>query len=288
MRRVALATAALMLLGATTPAEIAPVLRDATYSRIEGKALRLDLYRPATDRVVPVVIHMHGGGWSRGARPASGNGFRPWLDSGYAVVAIQYRLAGEAKAPAAVQDVRCAMAWVARHADELLIDPDRIVLTGASAGGHLALVAGMLQPGNPIDTPACRDAPRAVAIVNQSGPSDLRPQGDGARESASIAGWVGTGPEAQSLRAAMSPVVQAHADMPPVFQIHGDADPVVPLHSATVLKERLDELGVANGLHIVGGGGHGGFAPHQRDAAARAMLAFVRSKMPPSGTRRPR
>lgn len=255
--------------------DIAPVSRDIAYRTIGGTPLLLDVYRPATDRIVPVVIHMHGGGWSRGARPERGSGFRPWIDSGHAVVTIQYRLAGEARAPAAVQDVRCAMAWVARHADKLRIDPDRIILTGTSAGGHLALVAGMLKPGNAIDTPDCGAVPAAMAIVSHSGPSDLRPRPEVTRESISIAGWVGTGPDAAALRVAMSPVVQAHADMPPVFQVHGDADPVVPVMSAHQLKARLDELGVANGLYLVPGGGHGGFSPQHQSAASRAMLAFL-------------
>ncbi len=140
---------------------------DIEYAQIPGfRPLELDLYLPdpaarrprrppSTRRArrrasppVPVVVHVHGGGWLRGSRrhplPALGDGFYPGLAAaGLAVAAIDYRLSGEARYPAAVDDVRAAVAWVRAALPGYGITPGPVVLWGDSAGGHLALLAAL-------------------------------------------------------------------------------------------------------------------------------------------------
>lgn len=246
--------------------------RDIAYRTIGDHTLRLDFYPARAARnPAPLVIHMHGGGWSRGSRPAGPGAFRPWLEAGFAVATIEYRLAGEAKAPAAVDDVHCALAWAARNAATLGIDPARIVLTGTSAGGHLALVAGLRSDPAPAD---CGSAPSPAAIVNLYGPADLRAV-PGVPPSPSIANWIGDGGDA--MRAAMSPVLLLRADSPPIFTIHGDADLVVPVASAHLLASRASAVGARSGTHIVPGGRHGGFPAGEQARAMAAAFAFLRA-----------
>lgn len=245
---------------------------DIVYATHATGPLHLDLHRPAGKGRAPVLVFLHGGGWARGERPKSWTGFRRLVEAGYAVVSVQYRLSGTAKAPAAVQDARCAMAWVAREADRYRLDPGRVVVMGSSAGGHLALLAGMMGAKSDIDLPACGPVPRAAAIVDFYGPSDLRPESVGAWHSPSINKWIGEGADAAALAARMSPVTLVHKGQPPVFIVHGDADDVVPIQSSKLLKEALDRAGVPSEFHIVPGGGHGQF---EDDVQARLQADAV-------------
>jgi len=246
---------------------------DIVYAGHSTGALHLDLHRPAAKGRAPVLIFLHGGGWARGERPKSWTGFRRFVEAGYAVVSVQYRLSGTARAPAAVQDARCAMAWAAREADRYQLDSRRIVVMGSSAGAHLALLVGMLGTKSDIDLSACGPVPRAAAIIDFYGPSDLRPESLGAWRSPSITKWIGEGPHASALAARMSPLTLVRKGQPPVFIVHGDADDVVPIQSSQLLKAALDKAGVPSEFHIVPGGGHGQF---EDDVQARLHADALR------------
>lgn len=248
---------------------------DIVYATHATGPLHLDLHRPAGKGRAPVLVFLHGGAWARGERPKSWTGFRRFVEAGYAVVSVQYRLTGVAQAPAAVQDARCAMAWVAREAGRYQLDPRRIVVMGSSSGAHLALLAGMMDGKADIDLPACGPVPRAAAIIDFYGPSDLRPESAGRWSSPSVTKWIGEGPDAAALAARMSPVTLVHKGQPPVFIVHGDADDVVPIQSSQLLKAALDRAGVPSEFQIVPGGGHGQF---EDDVLARLhgqALAFL-------------
>lgn len=248
------------------------------YRTVGRTALHLDVYSHVDSVAAPgpVLIHFHGGGWARGARPADWAGFRPYLAAGLSLVTVQYRLAGEARAPAAVQDARCALHWVAANAARLGFDPDRIIVTGTSAGGHLALMAGLLPAANDVDSAECRDAPAAAAILDFYGPADLTgiASPSGARHP-TVANWIGNDAEAAVTERAMSPVAWLAKDSPPVFIVHGDADPVVPVAQSIALKRRLDALAVPSELFIVRGGGHGKFTPERQAEASARAIAFL-------------
>lgn len=258
--------------------------RDLIYLSPGGHDLHLDVYSPERSRKpTPVWIHVHGGAWWKGARPNGWQGFSAYLDAGFSVVTVQYRLAGVASAPAAVQDVRCAMSWIGKNAERFGFDAERIVVTGTSAGGHLALMGGMLTNHNDIDLPECREPPPAAAIVDFYGPTDLdtwpAPNPSGGFIEAphtSIARWLGAAAEIPAMRRKMSPVSQVRADLPPIFIVHGDADPVVPLQESLDLKQKLDAVGARSAFHVVTGGVHGKFNDEQRRAIEQDVLTFLR------------
>jgi len=123
---------------------------DLTYASLTGfRPLTLDLYRPAnTTPPRPLVLYVHGGGWQSGHTRHSG-AFEDWpgvlasvAGRGYVVASVEYRLSGEARFPAAIQDVKAAIRWLRTHASEYGIDPRRAVIWGGSAGGQLAALAG--------------------------------------------------------------------------------------------------------------------------------------------------
>jgi acetyl esterase/lipase len=144
---------------------------------------------------------------------------------------------------------------------------------GSSAGAHLALLAGMMEGKSDIDLPACGPVPRAAAIIDFYGPSDLRPESLGAWRSPSITKWIGEGADVAALAARMSPLTLVRKGQPPVFIVHGDADEVVPIQSSKMLKEALDRAGVPSEFHVVPGGGHGQF---EDDVQARLQANAVR------------
>ncbi len=133
--------------------------------------LHLDFYQVASAKPTPVVLQIHGGGWIRGDRPSSSSSFGPFFSAGMSVVAIEYRNAIDAPAPGAIQDVRCAMAWIKANAKKYNFDPDKVVPWGGSAGGHLALMAGYAPAS--MNPPGCTDQPKVAAIIDMYGASDV-------------------------------------------------------------------------------------------------------------------
>ena len=124
---------------------------DVVYTKVKdlptGQACwegKMDLYFPPKEKgPSPVVINIHGGGWNKGVKESQ-TGFSTFFKAGFAVANIEYRLTSQATAPAAIEDTRCALIYLIKNARELNIDVNKIVIMGGSAGGHLALMGGLL------------------------------------------------------------------------------------------------------------------------------------------------
>src|SRR5580692_11432783 len=132
---------------------------------------KLDVYqRRDVTTPQPTVIFFHGGGWVQGTKEASVMSIVPWLEMGWNVVNVEYRLAKVSLAPAAVEDCLCALRWVGLHAKLHHIDTSRLVVTGDSAGGHLALTTGMIPESAGLDR-ECPGVPlpKVAAIVDWYG-----------------------------------------------------------------------------------------------------------------------
>ena len=253
--------------------------KDLVYRNASGKDLHLDVYQNSSANTpAPVLVYFHGGAWIRGEKPASYGGFRAWLSAGFSVVTVEYRLTGDAPAPAAVEDVRCSLAWVKSNAAKYSFDPSRVVAYGTSAGGHLALMAGMLPRGNDIDPADCRDQPKVVAILDFYGPYHLDPALPGAFTSPSTAKWIGPVADVTAMEHKMSPAAYVRRGQPPVFIAHGDADPTVPYLASQTLKQDLDKAGVPNEFITVPGGHHGQWTPEENIRVQLASLKFLQKQ----------
>ena len=273
---------------------------NVTYHRAGGRDLTLDVYRPrGASEPTPTLVYIHGGGWTNGSKEASALTFLPYLEMGWSVVNVSYRLADAAHAPAAVEDCRCALRWVYRNAGQFDFDLGRIVVTGNSAGGHLALTTGMLPASAGLDRQCPGDRRRAwttgatstadlevAAIVNWYGITDVH---DLAHRAPGISGnfteaWLGSRGDRDAVARRVSPTNYVRSDTPPILTIHGDADPIVPYDHATRLHELLDEWGVPNRLLTIEGGGHGGFSPGENQRIYEAIRAFLGEHVPGAGT----
>lgn len=252
---------------------------DITYGVANNYPLKLDVWqRKGAKAAVPTLIYFHGGGWIFGDRTGATLLFAPYLEMGWNVINVEYRMASVSLAPAAVEDCRCALRWAVRNAKQYNIDVDRIVLTGHSAGGHLSLITGMLPEGTALDN-SCdgTEKLKVAAIINWFGISDVGDliQGPNRRNYAVM--WMGSQPDAPSIAKRVSPLTYVRPGLPPVLSIHGDADPVVPYEQSVRLHQALTAAGVPNELVTIKGGGHGQFTEVQLEDAYQKLQAFLRA-----------
>jgi len=264
-----------------------------TYERANGWEGKLDVYALRTPQgapTSPVVIFIHGGGWVQGTKEGSQlQGVLPYIAMGYSVVNVEYRLANVSLAPAAIEDCRCALHWVAAHAKDYNFDVDRIVVAGASAGGHLALTTGMIPAGAGFDRgcPVLGE-PKVAAIVDFFGITDIADLLDGPNKKPFpeswpyTVQWLGNQPNRAEIAKASSPLTYVRAGVPPTISIHGDADPLVPYNHSVRLQDALQKAGVAHELVTVQGGGHGTFSTAEWQRAFAAIDRFLAAHAAPA------
>jgi acetyl esterase/lipase len=307
MRRLSLAFAGVLAFTGSVAAQPAPsiessvalfqqvrVVPNVVYERANGWEGKLDLYARRTPTStpnqappMPTVIFIHGGGWVQGTKEGSLLRALPYIAMGYSVVNVEYRLANVSLAPAAIEDCRCALRWIVAHAKDYNIDPDRLIVAGESAGGHLALTTGMIPTSAGFDrTCQTPTEPRVAAIVDFFGITDIADLLDGPDKKPFpeswpyTVQWLGNQPNRADIAKASSPLTYVRAGVPPTIAIHGDADPLVPYSHSVRLQEALQKSGVPNELVTVPRGGHGIFLPEEWQRAFTAIEKFLAANVP--------
>jgi acetyl esterase/lipase len=257
---------------------------DVLIAQHPGRELRFDLVLPAGHPGPrPLVVWIHGGAWLRGNRKRLPERFDQFTDRGVALASIEYRLSHEATFPAQLFDVRAAIRHLRHHCGGLGLDPDAIGLWGASAGAHLAALAGLL--GHRELLPGEGEVHGDVsvrAVAAAYGPSDLTcsaPPPD-----ATIPGLTGPdSPEARLLGGApvhrpdiahaASPLHHVRPDAPPFQLCHGTADPLVSWRHSWNLHAALTAVGVRSELYLLDGYRHGFVnAPRRGDVDVEDLL----------------
>ncbi len=235
---------------------------DVVYAEYGDRRMLADIFRPSDDNVHPGIILVHGGGWLNGDKTKFRALAIELARRGYAVMAIEYRLAGEAHFPAAIHDCNASIRYLRSHAETWRVDADRIAAVGGSAGGHLvALMAtGSDNPdlqgegGNPgVST-------RLQAAVIMAGPLEMttgsvaersRTQGDRSNSNQ----WMGaTIDEAFEMYALADAHLQITSDDPPMLFQRGDQDQP---HVNDPSIEKLQSLGITAELIIYPDAQHG-------------------------------
>lgn len=256
---------------------------DIVYGHANNTPLLLDVWQNmAAKGPVPTLIYIHGGGWMIGDKSGAVNLFLPYVKRGWNVVNVEYRLGGNSPAPAAVEDSRCALRWVFDNANRYHFDLDRIIVSGHSAGGHLALMLGMLPNGTDLDSECPADENsrplKVAAVVNWYGITDVDDLLEGPDRKTYAIEWVGSNPEKHKIARQVSPLTYVRPGLPPILTIHGDHDPTVPYSQAVRLEKALDAAKVPNELVTIPGGLHGSFSNAETFRAFQEVWKFLKSQ----------
>lgn len=287
------------------------VASNVTYRTAGNQQLKMDVYyRRGVTTPQPTLVYMHGGFWVAGAKETAILGLVPWMEMGWNVVNVEYRLGVATDvstlAPAAVVDCFCALRFVAGSAAAYNIDVNRIVVTGESAGGHLSLSMGIIPenavsanpdcagasapargavagaaargggaaaaPNGPVALPAM---PKIAAVINWFGITDVPDVIDGANSQPAAVRWFGDLPNKMEIARKVSPLTYVRAGLPPILTVHGDADPTVPYPEAVKLHQELTKVNVPNQLITVPGGKHGNFTADERVKIYTTIREFL-------------
>lgn len=268
------------------------------FASIEGyRPLLLDLYVPAEGTGSgAAIVYVHGGGWAVGTRRRFGRAFLSWsptpLDRlaqhGFVVATVDYRLSGEARFPAQLHDVKAAVRWLRGNAAALSVDPTRIIAWGESAGGHLAVLAGLTSGDASLEGAVGDHLDQSSAVcgvVDWYGPmnllslsaqhsagSDKRPDDAASWESTMVGAPLQAEPERSR---AASPITYVHAGAPPIQIHHGTVDAQVPFAQSVEFAEALRAAGGDVELVVVEGSDHFWTGAPDLGAIFDASVAFA-------------
>jgi acetyl esterase/lipase len=250
------------------------VFRNLSYVNKGHPRQKLDLYVPKTDDKVPLIIFIHGGGFSRGDKGDQNPA--PLLSEHFAVASINYRLSQDAIFPAQIEDCKAAVRWLRKNAAQYNLDPDRFGAWGTSAGGHLVAMLGTTGDSTLFDVGENLNvSSRVQAVADWFGPTDFL-QMDAHRLPNGMVHNSPDSPESRLIGGPLqknkdraekaNPIIYITPNTPPFLIAHGDADRLVPHHQSELLAAALKEVGVTVTFYTVKGGGHG-----FRDATADEM-----------------
>jgi acetyl esterase/lipase len=256
-------------------------VEDVIYGRKFGTALTMDVFTPTGDAKGIGVIVVVSGGWISGHEAVGPVLAKPLVDRGYTVFAVVHGSQPRYTVPEIIPDIDRAVRFIRHHARDYGIDPERIGITGASAGGHLSLMLGTDgKPGSETARdPVERESSRVQAVACFFPPTDFlnygkpgkqliraedlgktfRPAFD-FREVDPKTGLMVSIVDAEKLREiarAISPITHVSPDDAPTLIVHGDADPLVPLQQSETFVARMKEAGVEAKLVVKPGFGHG-------------------------------
>jgi acetyl esterase/lipase len=262
--------------------------KDISYIPDGDPAQRLDLYLPekATDQPLPLIVHIHGGGW-RG-----GNKFPCPVASmvlkGYVVASVEYRFSQKAIFPAQIQDCQAAIRWLRANSRKYKFDPKRVGVVGASAGGHLSALVGT-SGGKKAFAPIGGhedQSDRVQAVCDYFGPTNFATVVQQATEDKNVANifkfntpsdpyscLIGADLSDKAKSAAVSPVHYVSKDNPPILILHGTHDALVPYAQSEEFVAALKAKGVEAWLQALPGSGHGGPA-FGKPALAQLIQSF--------------
>jgi acetyl esterase/lipase len=263
-------------------------VRDLAYVENGHELQKLDLFLPEQKSAapLPLLVVVHGGGWSGGDKTKWHMPTLNLIARGYAVASLNYRLSGDAPFPAQLEDCKTAIRWLRANAKKYDLDPRHVGAWGASAGGNLVSLlgttAGMktyevgahLEQSSTVQAVCdCYGAVDLVSRIEKAGPQ-------GAPKS-TLQFLGGEGPDLLKKAKLASPLFQVSAATPPFLIMQGDRDPLVEPEQSVRFYEALRQAGVPVRLHLFRGAEHGGFTPELvEEMAVEFFGRFLKGEQP--------
>jgi len=253
------------------------------YANPENQHLQINIARPKkSDHLLPCVLCIHGGGFRAGNRDSYNPLLIKLAGRGYVAVAASYRLAPKYQFPAAIFDVKAAVRWLKANAAAYQIDPDRIGVTGDSAGGHLAQFLGVTADVRQFegDEGNYAQSTRVACVVNRYGPSDFtRSYGKSVDAAEVLPLWLGGDLKTASEKHVLSsPLNWVTPTAAPTLILHGTDDKYVAYEQGVWMRDRLKSCGVPVEMLTLEGAGHG-FKGADAEKAEAAMFAFFDTQL---------
>jgi acetyl esterase/lipase len=243
---------------------------DVVYGHKHGMALTFDVFKPKQRANGVGILFIVSGGWYSRWRPPekSVNWFKQTLDKGFTVFAVRHGSSPKYAIPEIIEDVRRSVRFIRLRANKFGVDPERLGVTGGSAGGHLSLMLGTASDNGDPDSKdeVLRTSNRVAAVVAYFPPTDIRP-------------WVNKVPDFPALQfeeeksVACSPLLHVSKDDPPTLLIHGDKDELVTLDHSENILAKFKEHKVTSKLLVIKGAAHG-FQGDDGKRAAEARVAW--------------
>src|SRR5215475_5193395 len=231
------------------------------YSNPDDQHLQLDMAQPEGEGPFPAIVCIHGGGFRAGTRDGYDGLVKKLAKHGYVAVTVTYRLAPKYQFPAAIYDVKAAVRWLRANAAKYHVDPDRIGVTGGSAGGHLAQFLGVTGGVKEFegDGGNADVSSRVACVVNFYGPSDFtRSYGKSVDAAEVLPLFLGGNLEAARHQHILaSPLYWVTPNAAPTLCLHGTEDKYVAHEQAVWLVDKLKAAGVEADLLTLSGAGHG-------------------------------
>lgn len=254
-------------------AEERNVTKDIEFATIGSKSLALDIYTPSGKAKDGLIVWIHGGAWRSGSKDKVP--ILELVDQGWALASVNYRLSGEARFPAQMHDIKGAIRFLRANQKKYGLRADRVFIVGASAGGHLAALAGVTNGHSQLEGTvggnkkissdiqgiiSLYGASNLTTILNQSTPHGLSVRVP------ALDAFIGGQPDdlVKETRLA-SPVFHVDKNDPPLLMIHGDQDPQMPINQSIELLGKYNELDLDVTFIPLHGAKHGGEPFYEAD-----------------------
>lgn len=239
------------------------IKKNIVYAEAGSRKLLLDLYMPAVKKAPYLIVWVHGGAWRSGSKESPPLGI---LSAGYALASIDYRLSTEAPFPAMIHDIKAAIRFLRGNADKYGYHTDKIIIWGASSGGHIAALVGTTNNDSYYEGNLgnyTKESSSVQGIVDYYGPTNFltildqsTPHGIGVRAPALELFLGKPVKEVPELAQKASPVFQVDSTDPPLFIVHGDQDIQVPVNQSLELKAVYENRGLPVDIKFIHGAGH--------------------------------
>ena len=273
--RIVASVVALVLVIFTLGARTVEVEKDVIYGHKDGMALIYHALTPEEQNGAAVLLMISGGWYSPIVSGEALVGFTSFLtEAGFTVLAVNHGSSPRYQVPDAVADVRLAVRHIRANAERFGIDPDRIGVYGASAGGHLSLMLGLASDeGNPdAEDPVLKTSNKINAVVAYFPPVDLTEIVDAESDYDALRFEV-------ELASQYSPIEFVSSDDPPVLLIHGDQDKVVSVSHSQRMQKALEEADVHVEYIEIEGAGHNFATPEYSGRVNEATVAFFKKHL---------